>query len=61
LKDKILSPTTIAGYRQIQNNHMKNIINKPLNKITRVDVQQEIDRLASYLSPKTVRAYSKTF
>ena len=44
MKDKILSPSTIAGYRNMQKSHMKGISNKSLNRITNADIQKEINK-----------------
>lgn len=54
-KENVLSPTTIAGYQRIRKNNMQRIMNVPLQKLTSMIVQAEINREATHLSPKTLR------
>ncbi len=54
-KENVLSPTTIAGYQRIRKNNMQRIMNVPLQKLTSMIVQAEINREAAHLSPKTLR------
>lgn len=53
-KDGILSPTTINGYRNIRNNHLKGILNIKIDKITREEIQREINAESKKHSAKTV-------
>lgn len=53
-KTNVLSPTTIDGYQKIRRNHLKQIINTPLDKLTREMVQKCINEEAASSSPKTV-------
>lgn len=55
LKSNILSPSTIAGYRQIQRNAFPLLIDLPLSKITEKLIQKQINDSAGRLSAKTVR------
>lgn len=54
-KEHILSPTTVAEYRQTRRNKLQSIMNVPLNKLTNVMIQQAINEDAARLSPKSVR------
>ncbi len=54
-KENVLSPTTISGYRKIRRNDMQQIMDVPLNKLTSMMVQSEVNREALRLSPKTLR------
>ena len=58
LKDKILSPSTIAGYKNIQKNHLKRIMNKSLNKITCLEIQQEINDFPLASVPRPCATYT---
>lgn len=53
-KENILSPTTIAGYKKIRRNNLQGLMNKPLNKITQVDIQLEINKESKNKSAKTI-------
>lgn len=54
-KENVLSPTTISGYRELRRNKLQGIMDVPLSKITNMIIQQEINREAARLSPKTLR------
>ena len=55
-KDKILSPATIRAYRLNAKNHLNGIKHLPVDRLTSVMVQAEINELAGKgLSPKTIR------
>ena len=55
LKDNILSPNTIVGYRKIIRGLPDWFSSKKLDKITALDVQKMINDKAAQVSPKTVR------
>lgn len=54
-KENVLSPSTIGGYRVIRRNQMQGLMDVPLDEITNVLVQAEINKEALRLSPKTLR------
>lgn len=54
-KDAILSPSTIAGYRNIQRNSMTVLSDLSLSEITQERVQRWVNTLARSKSSKTVR------
>lgn len=54
-KENVLSPSTISGYRIIRRNYMQGLMDVPLDEITNVLVQAEINKEALRLSPKTLR------
>lgn len=54
-KENVLSPTTISGYRKIRRNDMQEIMDVPLEKLTSLMIQAEINREATRLSSKTLR------
>ena len=53
LKDGVLSPTTIANYRGIRRNNLKNLMDIPVKKLTPFMVQQAINEEAKLISPRT--------
>lgn len=55
LKENILSPTTIAGYRKDRRNSLAPLCGTYLKDLTATDIQAFINRLALNKSPKTVR------
>lgn len=55
IKSNILSPSTLRGYRFIAEKHFISLQGMKLNKITAQMVQDEVNKLALSLSPKTVR------
>lgn len=55
LKENILSPTTIEGYRKDRRNSLAELCDIYINDITSTDIQAHINRLALNKSPKTVR------
>lgn len=55
LKENILSPTTIAGYRKDRRNSLAPLCNTYIKDLTVKDIQAFINRLALNKSPKTVR------
>lgn len=54
-KDAVLSPSTIAGYRRIRKNLMRDIIELRLGDLTQEKVQRWVNRMAADKSPKTIR------
>ena len=55
LKDGVLSPATIAGYRRQQKNCFSELKNIKLNKLTQNKIQQAINEMAKNKSSKYVR------
>ena len=55
LKENILSPTTIEGYRKYRRNSLAELCDIYINDLTSTDIQAHINRLALNKSPKTVR------
>lgn len=54
-KENVLSPSTIGGYRVTRRNHLQGLMDVPLDDVTNALVQEEINRCALSLSPKTLR------
>lgn len=54
-KTNVLSPSTIRGYRQLQNRYYEDIGKLKVKKVTSTDLQYFVSGLASSLSPKTIR------
>lgn len=55
LKENILSPTTIEGYRKERRNSLAELCNIYIKDITTNQIQAHFNRLALNKSPKTVR------
>lgn len=55
LKENILSPTTISGYRKDRRNSLAPICDIRIDDLTETDIQALMNRLAASKSPKTVR------
>lgn len=55
LKEGVLSPSTISGYRSIAKTHFKEIGKKPLYSLSSSLLQVWISKLSDTTSPKTVR------
>lgn len=55
LKENVLSPTTISGYRKDRRNSLAELCDKYIKDLTATDIQAYINRLALSKSPKTVR------
>lgn len=53
-KDGVLSPTTISGYQNIRRYHLGGIMDTQLDRLTREDVQREVNAEAKLHSAKTV-------
>ena len=54
-RTNIVSPATIGGYRKIQRLYFVDIKDKKISKLTEADVQNEVNKMAKTLSPKTIR------
>ena len=56
-KDGILSPSTIAGYKSLQRTHLLDLQDKPLHKITNLDIQIALNKARKEhdLSAKTIK------
>lgn len=55
IKDSVLSPSTIAGYKRCRANSFSDLMNVPLSKLTREKVQRSVNAMAREKSPKTVK------
>lgn len=55
IKEPVLSPSTIAGYKRMQKNYFGAIGTNRIRKMNNTAVQVWVSDLASTLSPKTVR------
>ncbi len=55
LKNNILSPSSIRGYRSIMRNLSDDFMTKKISDITPLDVQKEINDYSSEHSPKSTR------
>lgn len=54
-RDGILSPSTIRGYRTIQQNRLQGIMHTPISRINTQAIQRAINLDAKNLSPKTIK------
>lgn len=54
-RTRVASPSTIAGYRQLQRNYYKSIEVFSIGNITSEDIQREVNKWSADHSPKTVR------
>lgn len=54
-KANVLSPTTIGGYKVSRRNQLQGLMDIPLDRIDNITIQQEINREAARLSPKSIR------
>ncbi len=62
IKDSVLSPSTIAGYKRMHKNYFNNEFGRiDLNDLKNTDIQIWIGDLADRLSPKTVRNINGLF
>ena len=62
IKENVLSPSTIAGYRRMHKNYFGNTFGRTeLNALTNKDIQIWMGTLSEYLSPKTVRNINGLF
>ena len=55
LKENILSPTTIDGYRRAKKNNLAELCDIYIKNLTANDIQAHINKLALTKSPKTIR------
>lgn len=55
LKENILSPSTLDGYRRSKKNNLAELCDIYINDLTANDIQAHINKLALTKSPKTVR------
>ena len=55
LKENILSPSTLEGYRRTKKNNLAELSDIYLNELTANDIQAHINKLALTKSPKTIR------
>lgn len=53
--DRILSPSTIRGYRAIQHHRFPKLMGRDVYQITKLDVQQAVNKEAGKVSPKTLK------
>ena len=56
MKENILSPSTIFGYKRLQKNQFPQIADIPLKKLTNVIVQKWVNTLSATLSPKLIHS-----
>lgn len=54
-KDAVLSPSTVAGYKRIRDNHLSSLMGIKLCDLRQEAVQREINKMSKEKSPKTVR------
>lgn len=54
-KENILSPTSIASYRQIKRCNLMELCDIGISELTSNDIQNQMNKLSLRLSPKTVR------
>lgn len=54
-KENILSPTSIASYRQIKRCNLAELCDIKISELSQNDIQNQMNRLPTRLSPKTVR------
>lgn len=54
IKENILSPTTIAGYRKIRRNNLQMLMDIPVQKLTQETIQKAVNDDSKRLSAKTV-------
>ena len=54
MKSGVLSPSTLRGYQSIKDHRFTDLMDRPINKITKADVQKAVSKEAQEVSPKTV-------
>lgn len=54
IKENILSPTTIAGYKKIRRNNLQMLMDIPIQKLTQEIVQKAVNDDSKKLSAKTI-------
>lgn len=55
IKENVLSPTTISGYRGIRRNYFKSLMGLALDKVTSMQIQNVINIESKTLAPKTLK------
>lgn len=58
MKDGVLSPTTIQGYKKIRKHRLKDLMNTQLKDIDQTRIQEEINKEAKIISPYTKKKLS---
>ena len=54
-RDGVLSPSTLRGYKIIQENRFRDLMKSPISGLTFSSVQKAVNQEAKRYSPKTVR------
>ena len=54
-KDSVLSPSTVAGYKRIRDNHFQELMPQRLSDLTFDTVQRAVNKLSKEKSAKTVK------
>lgn len=54
-KDSVLSPSTVAGYKRIRDNHFSELMGTKLSELRPESIQRAINKMSREKSPKTVR------
>lgn len=55
IKENVLSPATIRGYKSIRKNNLQDLMDIPVRDLTSESVQRSVNRMAIKKAPKTVR------
>lgn len=55
MKDGVLSPSTVAGYKRIRKNTFPSLMDQKLSALSHERVQRAVNAMAGNTSPKTVR------
>lgn len=55
MKENILSPTTISGYKKLRRNSLAGLCHYNISSITNEDLQRYFNRISARLSPKYVK------
>lgn len=55
IKENVLSPATIRGYKAIRKNNLQDLMDIPVRDLTDEAVQRSVNRMAVDKAPKTVR------
>lgn len=56
IKENVLSPTTIYGYKKIRQGYLQMLMDLPLQKLTQEIVQKAVNDESKRLAPKTVKS-----
>lgn len=54
-KDSVLSPSTVAGYKRIRDNHFSELMGVKLSELHSESIQRAVNKMSKEKSPKTVR------